>query len=128
MKLLLDTCTFLWVLFEVARLSDDAREAFEDPANEVYLSVVSAWEVAVKHNLGKLPLPAAPDVLVPRQRDAHGILSLPLDERAALFLGRLPPIHRDPFDRMLTSQALTHGMTLVTPDPLIRQYAVSTLW
>jgi PIN domain nuclease of toxin-antitoxin system len=128
MKLLLDTCAFLWILFEPTQLSELVRDAVIDPGNEVYLSAVSAWEIAVKHALGKLPLPAAPELLVAEQREAHGIVALPLDERAALFIGRLPPIHRDPFDRMLTSQALSHGMTIVTPDPVISKYAVNTVW
>jgi PIN domain nuclease of toxin-antitoxin system len=128
MKVLLDTCTFLWVLFEPAQLSSAARASVIDPGNEVYLSSVSAWEICVKHGLGKLALPAPPEVLVPEQREAHGISSLPLDERAALFIGRLPALHRDPFDRMLTSQALCNAMTIVTPDPLIGRYPVNTLW
>lgn len=128
MRLLLDTCAFLWVLGGARELSPRAREAFADPANDVFLSAASAWEIAVKHRLGKLPLPAPPEEFVPAQRIAHGIEALPLDEEAALHVAKLPDLHRDPFDRMLIAQALVGGLVLVTPDDPIRQYPVRTLW
>ena len=128
MKLLLDTCTFLWVLLDAPQLSDDARRLFRDPGNEVLLSSVSAWEIVVKHTLGRLPLPEPPERYVPRQRDAHGIASLPLDEDAALHVARLPNLHSDPFDRMLICQAMLNGLTLVTPDRDIARYPVRIAW
>ena len=128
MKLLLDTCTFLWVLLDAPQLSDDARRLFRDPGNEVLLSSVSAWEIAVKYTLGRLPLPEPPERYVPRQRDAHGIASLPLDEDAALHVARLPNLHSDPFDRMLICQAMLNGLTLVTPDRDIARYPVRIAW
>jgi len=127
-RLLLDTATFLWIIGDAPELSAAARERFRDPGNEVYLSAVSAWEIAVKHALGRLPLPSAPATLVPEARAAHGIEPLPLDEEAALQLGSLPPVHRDPFDRMLVCQAIIHGMALLTPDETIRRYPVRVLW
>ena len=128
MRLLLDTCTFLWIVGGAKELSSRAREAFADPANEVFLSAASAWEIAVKHRLGKLPLPAAPDEFVPAQRAAHGIEPLAVEEESALHVAKLPDLHRDPFDRMLVAQALVGGLVLVTPDDPIRQYPVRTLW
>jgi PIN domain nuclease of toxin-antitoxin system len=128
MRLLLDTCTFLWIVGGARDLSTRAREAFSDPANEVLLSAASAWEIAVKHRLGKLPLPAPPEEFVPAQRVAHGIEALPVDEEAALHVAKLPDLHHDPFDRMLIAQALVGGLMLVTPDDPIRQYPVRTLW
>ena len=128
MRLLLDTCTFLWLVGGSGELSPAARAAFADPANDVFLSAASAWEIVVEHRLGRLPLPAAPDVFVPAQRDAHGIDPLAVDEEAALHIGRLPDLHRDPFDRMLVAQAVVMGLAIVTPDETIRQYAVRTLW
>ena len=82
----------------------------------------------MKHTLGRLPLPEPPEQLVPALRRDRGITSLPLDEESALHLTRLPALHRDPFDRMLVSQALVGGMVLLTPDRLITQYAVKTIW
>jgi PIN domain nuclease of toxin-antitoxin system len=127
-RLLLDTCTFLWIVGGADDLSPRAREAFVDPANEVFLSAASAWEMAVKHRLGRLPLPEPPEVFVPAQRTAHGISALEVDEEAALHVGKLPDLHRDPFDRMLVAQALVGGFVLLTPDEAIRQYPVRTLW
>lgn len=128
MKLLLDTCTFLWTLEGGGALSDAARDALADPDNDVFLSAVSAWEITVKHALGRLPLPEPPDRYVPAQRSARGIAPLPLDEDAVLQLVRLPALHRDPFDRMLVCQALAGAMTLVTPDPEIARYPARILW
>jgi PIN domain nuclease of toxin-antitoxin system len=128
MKLLLDTCAFLWLIADARELSRDARDLFREPANEVYLSSVAAWEIAVKYALGRLPLPAPPERLIPLQRHQHGITGLPLDEESVLQAHRLPPLHRDPFDRMLICQAIVHGMAILTPDPLIAQYAVRVVW
>jgi PIN domain nuclease of toxin-antitoxin system len=128
MKLLLDTCAFLWVIIDAPRLSTRARDLFRGPDNEVYLSAASAWEIAVKHALGRLPLPAAPERFIRDAREAHGIASLPIDEESALHVSRLPMLHRDPFDRMLVSQAIVHGLTILTPDPLVTQYPARTIW
>ena len=128
MKVLLDTCAFLWIVADAPELTVAARECFVDPANEVFLSVVSAWEIAVKHALGRLPLPHPPARFVPFERKRHSIEAQPLDEDAALHAARLPSLHRDPFDRMLVCQAIVQGMVILTPDPEIEQYAVRTLW
>jgi PIN domain nuclease of toxin-antitoxin system len=127
-RLLLDTSSFLWLIGGAAELSRTARQAFADPANEVYLSAASAWEIAIKYRLGKLPLPAPPDEFVPTQRAAHGIDRLDIDETASLHVAKLPELHRDPFDRMLVAQALVEGLVLLTSDPAIRQYPARTLW
>ena len=128
MRLLLDTCAFLWIAGDAPEISARARAAFADPENEVFLSSVSAWEIAVKHRIGRLPLPAPPETFVSENREAHGIDRLDLEEKAALRAGRLPDLHRDPFDRMLVAQAIEGVFVLLTPDEAIRQYAVKTLW
>lgn len=128
MKLLLDTCTFLWIITDAPELSRRAREAFADPDNEAFLSAVSSWEIAVKHALGRLPLPEAPARFISAQRRAHRIQPLPLEEEPALRVARLPKLHADPFDRMLVCQAITHGLTILTPDDRIVRYAVDVLW
>lgn len=128
MKLLLDTCTFLWVIADAPQLSRRARVLFQSPENEVYLSAASAWEIAIKHTLGRLPLPDAPERFLPEMREAHGIETLPIDEESALHISRLPALHRDPFDRLLVSQAIVHGLTILSPDPLVTQYPARTLW
>lgn len=128
MKLLLDTCTFLWIAGQPNALSEQARSLFKDPEHEVYLSTASTWEIATKYALGRLPLPEPPERLLPRLRQRHGIASLPIDEESTTHISRLPPLHRDPFDRMLVCQAIVHGLTLLTPDPLITQYPARVVW
>lgn len=128
MRLLLDTCTFLWIAVNAKDLSVSARKLFVDPGNDVFLSVASAWEIAVKHRLGKLPLPEPVARFVPALRERHGIESLTLDEESALHEARLPPLHRDPFDRILVSQAIVHGLVILTPDSQVQQYPVRTIW
>jgi len=127
-RILLDTVTFLWAVTDAPDLSDDARELFVDPGNEIYRSSVSTWEIVIRHSLGKLPLPEPPIRFVPAQRKQHGIDALALDEEATLHLTRLPALHRDPFDRMLVCQAIVHHLVILTPDELINQYSARTMW
>lgn len=128
MNILLDTCTFLWIVSDSTELSDTARQLFSDPSNEVYLSVASAWELIVKHKLGKLPLPQPPHEFIKKWRTHHDIDSLPLDESAVLQLSRLPEYHKDPFDRILICQAIAGGMLILTPDSRITRYPVQAEW
>jgi len=128
MRLLLDTATFLWLILDAPQLSPTVRSEVADPGNEALLSAVSAWEIVVKHRLGRLPLPEDPRLLVPRAREAHGLGTLGFDEESALQLSVLPDRHRDPFDRMLVCQAIVHGMAIATPDEAIRAYPVRTVW
>ncbi len=128
MRLLLDTCAFLWVAAGSKDLSANARALFADPAHEVFLSSASVWEIVVKNRLGKLPLPDSAEKFVTTNRQAHGIASLPIDEESVFQLSRLPDFHRDPFDRILVGQAVAHGLAVLTPDDAIRQYPVRTHW
>ena len=127
MKILLDTCEFLWLVSGDARLSSKVITSVRDPQNEVFLSSVSFWEISLKHSLGKLPLPQPPSQFVPAQREKHLIASLVLDEVAVAQLSGLPALHRDPFDRMLICQAIAHGLNLASSDALVRQYPVALL-
>src|SRR5262249_47176729 len=122
MRLLLDTQIFLWYISSDAHLPVALRDAISDPANAAYLSVASVREAVIKHALGKLPLPASPAEYLPRQRAAHQIADLALDESALIHLERLPPLHRDPFDRILIAQSLQHGLTLVSVDDVVKAY------
>ena len=128
MRLLLDTCTFLWLAADDPQLSGVAREACRDPGNAVFLSALSAWEIAIKYRLGRLPLPEPPERWVASRRAWLQIEPLPFDEKAAAHDGLLPALHRDPFDRGLVSQAILHGLTIVTPDPQIGRYPAPTHW
>jgi len=128
MRLLLDTCTFLWITSGSEELSDTCRALFRAPENEVFLSAASAWEITIKYQLGKLPLPEPPREFVPAQRLAHRIDSLPITEPAVGHLATLPEHHRDPFDRILVCQAIAEGLIILTPDAQIRQYPIRTAW
>jgi PIN domain nuclease of toxin-antitoxin system len=128
LRLLLDTCTFLWAVDQQAELSAKARSAITDPSSEVYVSAISAWEIAVKQERGNLALADSAQRFVPKYREMLGFLDLALDEASALRSGSLPPLHRDPFDRMLVCQAIEHGLVIVTPDAHITQYPIRTLW
>jgi len=127
MKFLLDTHVFLWFLSGDARLPAAWRDTIRQPHHEVYLSVVSLWETIIKHRLGKLPLPEPPETYLPTQRERHRIANLPLDEASVRQLAALPPIHRDPFDRMLICQAMEHTLTIITVDEVFRAYPAPIL-
>ena len=128
MKLLLDTCSFLWFISDAPELSAKARAAILDPANSVYLSAASGWEIGRKHARGDLELPRRPESLIPEIRAESGILSLPISEEEAISAEKLPLFHKDPFDRMIIAQALVQGMVVVTPDPAFDRYPVRLLW
>jgi PIN domain nuclease of toxin-antitoxin system len=128
MKILLDTCAFLWLTTDASELSGKAKIMFQNTENAVYLSSVSVWEIIVKHQLGKLPLPSAADDFIKQQCEKHFIEYLALDEKAVFHLSRLPNHHRDPFDKMLICQAIAHDLTILTSDKMIIQYPVSTVW
>lgn len=128
LRVLLDTCTFLWLISDDPKLSDKARSLFESPENEVFLSSVSFWEINVKYQIGKLPLPESPRHYIPKQRKNHGIETLSLSETDISHLQTLPSVHKDPFDRMLVCQAIEGNMSILTPDPIIQDYPVKTEW
>ncbi|MCE2431432.1 MAG: type II toxin-antitoxin system VapC family toxin [Candidatus Latescibacteria bacterium] len=124
MRLLLDTHIFLWLITGDQRLPEVMQRDILNLENAVYLSVISLWEISVKYQLGKLPLPESPENYLSVQRERHMIASLPLDEASVSQLAKLPSTHRDPFDRMLICQALEHHLTIVTVDEMIRAYPV----
>ena len=128
MRILLDTCAFLWIISDSPKLTKKARNLFQQPENDVFLSSVSFWEISVKYQLGKLNLPESPRHYIPKQRMDHGIATLAISEADISHLLTLPNVHKDPFDRMLVCQAIEGNMTLLTPDPLIQDYPVKTIW
>lgn len=128
MKILLDTHTFLWSITNDRNLSARVIQEIVNAANEVFVSVASSWEITIKYGLGKLQLPQPPDQYLPKQRARAGFELLLIDEPEVCQIGRLPMIHRDPFDRLLVAQANCHGMVLATNDCVFTQYPVRTLW
>ena len=128
MKLLLDTCAFLWFQADSPHLSAAARAHILDPTNQVYLSAVSVWEIARKYAQGNISLPSHPSTLIPAVRKDSGISSLSLTETDALAAEKLQLFHKDPFDRMLIAQALMGGLAIVTSDRAFEPYPVRVIW
>jgi PIN domain nuclease of toxin-antitoxin system len=123
MRLLLDTNAFIWWIDDSRRLHAPARDAIRSPENEVVVSAVSAWEIALKVRLRKLRF----DADVVEQTDVNDFERLEITFEHASAAGALPLHHRDPFDRMLAAQARHEGLTLVTDDPVFARYGVPVL-
>ena len=128
MRLLLDTHTFLWWVTDNDKLSRKARAAITETANECFLSVVSAWEMAIKSSVGKLKLPEPLDRFVPAQLVANGFVQLPIEFRHVAKVATLTFHHRDPFDRLLIAQAIEEKMHIVSADATFKRYGVNRLW
>lgn len=128
MDLLLDTHAFLWWSEDNGRLSADARRAIEDDTNVILISAASAWEIATKYRLGKLPGAEALARDVPGAISSQGFAELSITVADAVRAGALPGPHRDPFDRMLIAQARARDLVLVSNEVLFDRYGVRRLW
>jgi PIN domain nuclease of toxin-antitoxin system len=128
MNILLDTCAFLWMIDDVTRLGPHIRSALEDSSNRVIFHQASSWEIQIKYDLGKLPLARAPREIIQEGIRAHAVEYQPLQDEEIWHLQKLPPIHGDPFDRLLIAHALCNGLRLASPDPRIAKYPVQTIW
>jgi PIN domain nuclease of toxin-antitoxin system len=122
-RLLLDTCVLLWWRTDDAKLTSAARRVIDEAA-EVFVSAASAWEIAIKVGIGKLPAPE----LVSATPSALGFIELPITIAHAELAGSLPLHHKDPFDRMLIAQAQHEGLLLVTSDRAFHAYGGPVLW
>ena len=127
MRLLLDTHAILWHTAKHPSLSTAAREAIVNPANQLFISVASLWEITIKVSLGKLTL-KTPVSNVAKVYQGIGAVILPMTLDHALATGNLPWHHRDPFDRMLIAQAQYEGLTLVSRDSLFASYDLKIMW
>jgi PIN domain nuclease of toxin-antitoxin system len=127
MRLLLDTPVWLWMLAAPERLSRRSRGLVIAAENELVLSAVSAWEIAIKYGLGKLDLPESPSEYVPRLMDRTGVTPLAIYHRHALRVAMLPPHHRDPFDRLLVAQAQLEELPILTADRSFSLYDVAVI-
>lgn len=128
MRLLADTPALLWWLTDGSPLSTAARTALADPANEVYISAVTAWEIATKGRQGKLDFHPREAARLASTIAAEGFHPMALTVDHALRAGGYQQPHGDPFDRMLAAQCEIEGLTLVTRDPAFRDFPVRTLW
>lgn len=128
MRLLLDTHVFLWWISDAPEMSETARTAIANPNNSCYVSVASGWEMAIKSSLGKLRLKKSIERFLTEQMQQNGFLLLNIDLHHVAKVENLPFIHRDPFDRLILSQAKAERMTLVTADQTLSDYGVRCLW
>lgn len=128
MRILLDTHAFLWFVAGEERFSPETRELIADVSNEVFLSIVSVWEIAIKHSLGKLDLGEPFEELMSKQLQLHEIQLLPLQMHHIQGLIALPHHHRDPFDRAIIVQAQSEQLPLVSRDRYMPSYDVEIIW
>lgn len=126
MRVLLDTHVFLWLHTEPERVGGHLG-LVEDSRNAILVSAASSWEIAIKYGLGRLPLPEPPARYVPERLRIIGAEALPIEHAHALAVAALPSLHRDPFDRLLVAQAGLLDVPILTADPQVAQYPVSTL-
>ncbi len=127
MNLLLDTHVLLWWMADDPALGDRARDAIANPGNGVWVSAASAWEIAIKAGLGRLTLPGPVAEVLPAVLVDGDFSPLPITVEHGLRVFELPPVHADPFDRILIAQAITQTWTIVTADAMFARYPVNLL-
>jgi PIN domain nuclease of toxin-antitoxin system len=125
---LLDTHAFLWLVTDDPKLSATAKDLFLDNDNELLVSAVTAFEIAIKFSLGKLVLQEPPETFLRNRIRANALTPLPISIEHCLPLAVLPYHHRDPFDRLLAAQALTEGLPILSADDVLSAYGVQRLW
>lgn len=128
MKLLLDTHTFIWWNSNSSKLSKRALELCSNRNNNLFLSLVSIWEITIKSQLGKLSLNESLTEIIEKQQKVNNLQILPIDLNHILALHDLPLHHRDPFDRLLISQAILENATLISRDSVFQYYSVRLEW
>ena len=128
MKVLLDTCAFLWLVTDDSKLSPIAKEIFLDTENELFLSAVTGFEITVKFNLGKLQLTEPPKEFIVNRIQSNALTELPISMKHTLALQDLPFYHKDPFDRLLVAQAYVHQIPLLSADQQLSAYDIKRLW
>lgn len=126
---ILDTCTLLWLVADQDKLSQEARRTIGEANQGLYVSAISAFEVAVKHRNGRLTLPKPPQQWFPEAIEFHGIRELPVSSTIALRSVQLQPLHNDPCDRIVIATAQVNSLAIVTCDALIAQYSgTAVVW
>ncbi len=128
MRLLLDTHAIVWWFSGNQRLPTEARNAISDPSNDTFVSAASAWEIATKYRLGKMPRVAALANDFHNRVTGEGFVELPITVEHAVRAGSLPGPHSDPFDRMIIAQAITENMSLISNETVFDRYGVQRLW
>jgi len=127
-RYLLDTHVLLWWSMRSPRMSDGASKLIADGRNELLWSVASTWELAIKAAIGRIRLPAPARVFVPEALREYLVSPLAIQQDHALRAAELPPLHKDPFDRMLVAQAEIEGLAIISADRVLAKYAVRIIW
>lgn len=125
---ILDTAPLIYLMGQEESVPASIRRELADPHTEVFYSQISLWEIQIKYQLGKLPMVDEPAVVMPRELARYGFTRLDLTDATIYGLSRLPPVHEDPFDRILIVQAKLTGSTLVSPDKIFSRYPVNVRW
>ena len=128
MRCLLDSCTFIWLATDPAKLSEPAVEVITNPENSVLLSDCTIWGIVLKYSAGKLPLRDAPRIWIPERLQFFEIGMLPITTEALVRSGELPSSHKDPFDRLIVAQAITDGLRIISPDSALQTLEADLLW
>ncbi len=128
MNFLLDTCCFLWLCLEPEKLSPPAVSIIDDVSNELFLSDVSLWEIAMKNTAGKLPLPESARTWLLAQRKFHRLTGVSIGESAIYLTSELPLVNADPFDRLIAAQAIENEFTILSPDRPLSLLGASRIW
>jgi len=128
MSLMLDTCAFIWLTSSPDKLGYEAVKALEDIHQERFISQASVWEIVLKYQTGKLLLPQKPEKWIEEQTQIQDITILNLERTVIYNSGNLPPIHKDPFDRIIAADALYHRMKILSPDDPYRHYGCKVIW
>ena len=128
MKILLDTHVFLWIIFDATGLSAKAKKIFLDEGNDLFLSLASMWEIAIKCSLGKLTLKQPMAKFLPEQLQENSIMQLEISFRHIVGVAALPFHHRDPFDRLIISQAIQENLPILSSDTAFDAYNIQRLW
>lgn len=128
MRGLIDTSTFLWFISGNSRLSHTAKTFISEIENEIFLSVASLWEIAIKMSLGKLEVFMTYEHMLSKEIEDNEIELLPIEKRHLMELLGLPLYHRDPFDRMIISQGIAENLPILTCDRLFTDYPIEKIW
>ena len=128
MRLLLDTHALIWWWLDGPQLPKSGRDAIGSPANDIFVSAATVWEIATKWRIGKLQEIEDPESQYAPLMARNGFVSLPIDDRHTMRAGLLPGEHRDPFDRLIAAQALIEDLTVITRDPAFAAFGCDVIW
>jgi PIN domain nuclease of toxin-antitoxin system len=128
MRILLDTHTVLWWAGDIERLSTKARTILSDVQSDIFMSVVTVWEIAIKYHLGRLRMPISPEQFIAHLTAELQLTILPIEASHTFTAASLPFHHRDPFDRLLVSHAMYHNIPILTSDSVLPRYPIQVIW